>query len=936
MGGSFASSHLKEPPVSRAFPLLVAGLAGSVLLVSSAARSDDWLQFRKDGGRTGASADRVKVPLTDIWTWDTRGFRGETPLYHTAVAGGRVYFLARDGTVRYLICANAKSGTVLWRQAMTSSQLGPTQHAAIGPVVSGSGKVFVYDQQAGRLPPTLANLRRAEGKLDQLAGDVSQVGGRVIRVFHGRTGRLIDMLPLAMVETLGELPRFDLLHGPSENQLRLGPFKPSRRPPPPPASFSLGQPLLSGDELIAADLTDCILRWMPGGVAQVVRAAHPTPGPTPELCLPPELHAFPLVAADSGFVLAEDQTHRFLALVGGVEWHRWHRDIQNAIGAPAARDNIVVAGLGAPNGTKTVTAVNAASGQVVWSFPRPTLAPELQKQGWRRVVVVTGMDGPRDAIMARIAEQQGDAEAAARFQRQYTEKIRARQKHQRLRVSELQGWVAMPTLESHVAPGHLASAGIVLTDRRVYAEVEGTIAALDRGSGAPQWVYRMPATAYLQSMAASDDHLFACYTLNRGGGRVAYWNGAAKHSPSHQIVAIRISDGQIVWRQAVAAPGSFSLSEGLVYFSNGDLTVMGPAERTYLLATDSSEAVHYTEPAEPTSPPDPANITGVAKVADTAREATKPVETPAGPEVRGDASILRLTFANESTHLMKQVRERVKVLAPKKVPLVLELDWLDPKRAAVAGVPGGHWTAAEEERLVKLCSQLASEGAPQYFDLAPEVNVYLRRYPEKTEAVTRMLHRAGAAVREAGSGCRVVVSVNVETLLGAYGKGLEHPFGILPRPDARAETAYLARLASFVDVIGLTTHPQSAFRNAGVIPPDYLLRIRGLLPQTPLIFTRIRIDADATGAIARQAQALYGRKILQNCYWLNAQLIASPEFRDASKSEERDKPTDPVRQIVEKWRSVVGWERVSRLSVRSPLSLSASVDEAKPSPVETP
>jgi hypothetical protein len=127
--------------------LLLAGLCAA-----RAAHSDDWPQFRRDSSRSAASLDRIKLPLTEVWSWTTRADRTarvvhilDSPLFHASVWRDRVFFVAAEGSTRSVVCADAKTGAVLWRQALAARSLGSGHTDSIGPVVSKQGVVFAYD-----------------------------------------------------------------------------------------------------------------------------------------------------------------------------------------------------------------------------------------------------------------------------------------------------------------------------------------------------------------------------------------------------------------------------------------------------------------------------------------------------------------------------------------------------------------------------------------------------------------------------------------------------------------------------------------------------------------------------------------------------------------------------------------------------------------------
>ncbi len=923
---------------------------------STAAHGDDWLQFRKNPGRTGASQDVTEFPLTDVWIWNTRGVKDSTPTYEAVVQGERIWFLAREGKYRNLVCANSKTGTPLWRFQLEAPEL-----LVRGvPAVSGNGIVYVYDAVPGLLPDTSYNrLERSGGNLHLITRDLSKIGGFVIRAIQAQTGRQLDVLPLESLQMMGDVPQVVLLDG--LNNLKHALLRPSNRPTLDVGS--LGPPLLMRDELIACTQMDLFLRWAPRRLLTATSIKHHFNE------FPNEFWGFPPVATTGGILVADDQTPtRFALAIGGDNFHSWHLDLQYPMGVPAAESDLVCFGLGGLSARDGVMCLNAASGEVQWVY-----AP-------------TGLDGPG----ARPGRQKVSKYFSVPLPRQRGARTRRRPPPPRGGGSEpgtrpfdensftiirKAGWHYANRSDPSLPPGHESNGGIVITEKGVYAQACGAIVALDRSKGLLLWRQPIPPAAFVQSLVASSKHLIACYTIPTGGirgraaprgredqreGRTRTWehiptwdSAVRKTAGRHFVVAYRLDNGQQVWKDELLQPGTFSLAEGLVYFANGDLTAYGPAERTYLVAADSDDPKHYVRPAQPRDRD--AEARQATAMEAVAMEAEKS-PTPAGgepapgageeaarqpsvalPEVRADSSLLRLTYGAPGDTLVQQVRDRVKLLKDKGVSLSLELDWLDEKRTRVMGAAGIHWTDAAASDFVALCQRLAEEAGPLFFDIAPEVNVYLRRYPEQLRTVLGVLQDARLAIRQAAPRCRVIVSLNVEVLMDAYGKGLVWPFGELPKAAPQPREAVKAMLLEFaqvvelVDAVGLTLRPQAGFRNTGVLPPDYLLRLRTYIPRKPLLVTRIIVEADAPGRIARAEQADYARRMLQCCYWLNAQLVVQPKLIGYPETAvgENGGRTDPIRLIAEKWQRVVSWELVTKLTAKPPLAsgLTAATSE---------
>lgn len=180
------------------------------LFAAAPARGDDWPQFRHDAGRSATSSDRVKLPLTEVWTWSTRLNNGHSPLFNSVVWKGRVFFTACEGQKRYLICADAKKGSVKWRQPLEAAQLKFALSDTVGPAVSESGIVYVYDWLGAG----------AGGQATTSSGAVRPVDSFAVRTFSAMDGRPGTYYPLAAMGANGVLPRLSLLHTPVGQEIR--------------------------------------------------------------------------------------------------------------------------------------------------------------------------------------------------------------------------------------------------------------------------------------------------------------------------------------------------------------------------------------------------------------------------------------------------------------------------------------------------------------------------------------------------------------------------------------------------------------------------------------------------------------------------------------------------------------------------------------------
>lgn len=88
-----------------------------LLGAQTGAWGDDWSQFRKDAEHSGTSRDPVKLPLTEVWSWTRQYPNAAYYTMNAAVFKGRVFFISREAQQSFLVCADAKTGVVIWKQA---------------------------------------------------------------------------------------------------------------------------------------------------------------------------------------------------------------------------------------------------------------------------------------------------------------------------------------------------------------------------------------------------------------------------------------------------------------------------------------------------------------------------------------------------------------------------------------------------------------------------------------------------------------------------------------------------------------------------------------------------------------------------------------------------------------------------------------------------
>jgi hypothetical protein len=417
------------------------------------------------------------------------------------------------------------------------------------------------------------------------------------------------------------------------------------------------------------------------------------------------------------------------------------------------------------------------------------------------------------------------------------------------------------------------------------------------------------------SLVASTNHLFVTLAAQLKGSQIA------------AVCALRLSDGREAWNSRLPAPVEAGLANGLLFLSDTEkLHTFAPAERTFRLAVDSNRTEDYV-PATVDPPDSPfgtelenAEAPPLPAVAATAALPTAPAPVAPG---RADATVLRLKWGRPTAELVAQVRQR-REAAPYQ-PLLLTLDWLDAQRSEPLGsVLTANGTAA----FAQLCGELAAAGHPAWFDVAPEVNIYLARHPAQQNAVLSLIRTAGEAVRAAYGPAKVTASCNLEVLTSRYGVTEYKPFGQVPRVLTQP-SELLPALGEVIDAVGVTSNPQTAYARPENMPGDHFLALRDAvrkdLPGKPLLVTEIAVWRNPKLADAEIRQAAYVRRVLRACYWLDAPLVAYPAAVEALKPMSASllpgttgKPEKHDGSAEQEWREVLAWKRVRKLSTQVP------------------
>jgi hypothetical protein len=275
-----------------------------------------------------------------------------------------------------------------------------------------------------------------------------------------------------------------------------------------------------------------------------------------------------------------------------------------------------------------------------------------------------------------------------------------------------------------------------------------------------------------------------------------------------------------------------------------------------------------------------------------------------------DATVLRLQWGDAVETLVARVRQR-RLLAP-AAPLLLSLDRLDAKRLqwrdAGAKPP---FAASWFDEYAETVRALAAAGRPEWFDVLPEVDVYLHRYPDAAPRIRELMVRLVQAVREGSPGTRVVLSFNAELLAGRYSRGDYRPFGILDLPSL-LRPAQLAELAALADAVGLTTYPQSGYVDPGQMPLEHLTGAARPFAPKPVLITRAGIAVDERSGLPLALQAGWVQRLLLSCYWLDAPVVAYPDLAaeraDTEPGQVALRVGETERKALLPWKEVFAWK----------------------------
>lgn len=967
-------------------------LLGLLLLLAAGASlvraDDDWAQWGHDARRTGASTDRVKPPLVEVWSWEP--LTGGSPLYGAAIWKGRIFYVNQIGiavdpktgrtwAARALVCANARTGEELWKRSLSAIELGSRAADVVAPVVGDDGQVFVYDAPT---VPVLWGLS-AQLKLnaipsfnDRLIGPASyeavfQFLTRLSQADAPSAAVLTALVNQFAVATEGEpfadtplapVPACRTVPGPgcyetfTEIQSRRGGGK--------------GQPEESSYRRLSIfhrEVRTLVIRTFSAadgrpGPARAILKCRIT-RPTPEMVLlhaPLESRLIPYTTEPQGAAGVD-----FSELLGPPL-------LVNGILTACTHSNRIIRWTPTPPGPQDGARHTEQYSVLQLRHPQTNADPNsilpTALSGFAPLEGPGGTVIATDAFNRFFATVNGDAAP-----RTWHLDVR----HNVGRPASNGEWIFMPTggagasagitaihgltgatgwvyppegipadppnaprgnLEKNLRASHWSSPGLVLSGNLVYGEAGGTVVALSQESGQLRWRFPLPPHTGVHALAAGREQLFLCVST-MGGLRSPVWD--APLNSSSLLLALRLADGKPVWVARIARPGTLAVSGGLLYLMNGGLHAYAPAERTFGMAVDSAHPEDYRRQGPPggePAPVDPAEIlnepvsgtaTGGGPV-DAANPAAQAVPAANRRErAVADATVLRLRAGDSGTELLAAVRARRQALPG--VPLLLSLDALDATRSrwtfAAADLPlTGLWI----EAYVRLCRELAAAGQPEHFELLPEINVYLARNPDRFAAVRALAGAAVLAIHEASPNSRVGLSFNLEVLAGRYSRGDYRPFEALPQP-LPADRAIAAELGRLGDEVGLTSYPQMAYVQSRELPGLYLTQMRRLFGERPVLLTRIGVRLSAKQSDGEAEQAAFLGRLLQNCYWQECALVCYPELLTDAVGEAAPplaiRLPDRDRAALAVWQGVLHRERRSRLTVSAAYRLPGEEDK---------
>ena len=322
----------------------------------------------------------------------------------------------------------------------------------------------------------------------------------------------------------------------------------------------LGHPLIVNNALFALSASDLLFHWEPDVKWNMTRIHHPLPDVDRDISPTARFGGYPPAYAGNGLVVADETTHRFLALITGQKQQQWHRDIAHSLGVPAVGDHLLYTGFGGPGGVSGIVALDTQDGNLQWMYAPKD--PEPDPQQYQQIL------SPRSVEVPVI----GPAN------RTFTDPRNGR----KMTALEVKGYntamVPVPVMQpySTLPFQHWSNSGLVVTKENVYGEVNHTVVALNRTGGTLVWKYPIGPMDVITSIVATPEHLVFCISTTRNGVREPVWS--VERTIANRLVAVDLKEGKEVWSQKVPRPGNLALANGLLFFTDGALHVLGGAE----------------------------------------------------------------------------------------------------------------------------------------------------------------------------------------------------------------------------------------------------------------------------------------------------------------------------------------------------------------------
>jgi len=305
----------------------------------------------------------------------------------------------------------------------------------------------------------------------------------------------------------------------------------------------------------------------------MVRIHHPLPGMDLDISPTARFGGYPMACTDESLVVADETTNRFIALITGQTQQKWHRDIQNSLGVPAVRDHVLYTGFGGPGGVSGLVAVDTENGKPLWTYPPNPPQPDPQQ--------LIQIQSPK-AVPVPVYGKSDKTVTDPRTGRQ-------------LEAMEFKGYgtqmVPVPVDQPYATEPfqHWSNSGLVVTKDVVYGEVDHKIVALGREEGNVLWSYPLGPHDVVSSLVATPQHLVFCISTLLSGKREPVWAVRDK-TTTNRLVAVDLKEGKEVWYQNVPRPGNLALSNGLLFFTDGALHVLGPAEDSAVKVAKASDS----------------------------------------------------------------------------------------------------------------------------------------------------------------------------------------------------------------------------------------------------------------------------------------------------------------------------------------------------------